>query len=159
MKANFKKTLTAIAATAMFSASMLSITANADTYEKSRNFGGINEPEMSIVTQMPVNTTPMPTYTTPMPTYTKPMPTYTKPMPTYTKPMPTYTKPMPTFTKPMPTFTKPMPETWIDPRVDPIGPEKFDIDGIDKRFLEVDHYYMQSNIRTTTTKVNMAAVK
>ena len=152
MKANFKKTLTAIAATAMFSASMLSITANADTYEKSRNFNGISEPEMSIVTQMPV-------YTKPMSTLTKPMPTYTKPMPTYTKPMPTYTKPMPTFTKPMPTFTKPMPETWIDPRVDPIGPEKFDIDGIDKRFLEVDHYYMQSNIRTTTTKVNMAAVK
>lgn len=145
MKANFKKTLTAIAATAMFSASMLSITANADTYEKSRNFGGINEPEMSIVTQMPV--------------YTKPMPTLTKPMPTYTKPIPTYTKPMPTLTKPMPTLTKPMPETWIDPCTDPIGPEKFDIDCIDKRFLEVDHYYMQSNIRTTTTKVNMAAVK
>ena len=145
MKANFKKTLTAIAATAMFSASMLSITANADTYEKSRNFGGINEPEMSIVTQMPV--------------YTKPMSTLTKPMPTYTKPIPTYTKPMPTLTKPMPTITRPMPETWIDPCTDPIGPEKFDIDGIDKRFLEVDHYYMQSNIRTTTTKVNMAAVK
>ena len=166
MKANFKKTLTAIAATAMFAVPMLSITANADTFEKSRNFNGISEPEMSIVTQMPVNTTPMPTLTTihtpaptSIPTMTKPMPTYTKPMPTFTKPMPTYTKPMPTFTKPMPTLTKPMPETWINPCTDPIGPEIYDIDGIDKRFLEVEHCYMVSNIRTTTTEVNMAALK
>ena len=166
MKANFKMTLTAITTTAMCAAAMLSMTANADTFVKSRNFSEISESEISVVTQMPVKTTPAPTLTTihtpaptSIPTMTKPMPTYTKPMPTFTKPMPTYTKPMPTFTKPMPTLTKPMPETWINPCTDPIGPEIYDIDGIDKRFLEVEHCYMVSNIRTTTTEVNMAALK
>ncbi|WP_295088046.1 hypothetical protein [Ruminococcus sp.] len=122
MKANFKMTLTAIAATVICAVPMISMIANADAYQKGNKIVIENE-EFK-----PMGTTPSQDF---IPRQTTIILTKLPPN-TWTKP---YTK--------IPPKTELPPITWIDPLTDPIKD--------DYKFK--DHFYMTSNIKTTTVEV------
>ncbi|MBR5684024.1 MAG: hypothetical protein IKW96_12240 [Ruminococcus sp.] len=123
MKADFKMTLTAIAATAMCAVPMFSMIANADTYEKGNRMVIENE-EFQLKNEefQFRGTTPSQEF-----------------RPVRTTIVLTKLPPN-TWTE---IYTKLPPRTWINPCTDPIR-DKFEID---------DRYYMANNIKTTTVEV------